>query len=100
MISKRTKAPLHAAKARGTVLGNLNLVPASWQAITALKAHTQQFHATVKPLILNLRQQGYSLAEIARDLNGRNLPTARGRRWYPGTVRNILKRPVEPQALQ
>jgi hypothetical protein len=54
---------------------------------------TAQFHVTMKPLIQNLRLQGYSLAAIAKELNGRNIPTARGRRWYPTTVCNILKRP-------
>jgi DNA invertase Pin-like site-specific DNA recombinase len=53
MISKRTKAALRATKAHGTVLGNPNPVPASRQAIAALKARTRQFHATVKPLIQN-----------------------------------------------
>ena len=90
MISKRTQAALRAAKARGTVLGNPNSLPASRQAIAALKVRTEQFHATVKPLIQNLRQQGYSLAKIAKELNDRHVPTARGRRWYPATVRNIL----------
>jgi DNA invertase Pin-like site-specific DNA recombinase len=92
MISKRTKAALRAAKARGTVLGNPNPLPASRQAITALKQQTAQFHATMKPLIQNLLHQGYSLAAIAKELNGRNIPTARGGLWYPTTVRNILLR--------
>jgi DNA invertase Pin-like site-specific DNA recombinase len=93
MISRRTKDALHAAKVRGTVLGNPNPLPASRQAIAALKAQARQFHATVAPLIKNLRQQGYSLAAIARELNERNIPTARGGAWYPATVRNIFLYP-------
>jgi DNA invertase Pin-like site-specific DNA recombinase len=92
MISKRTKAALQAAKARGTELGNPNPRPASRLAIAALKTRTGQFHATVQPLIQNLRQQGYSLARIARELNDRHIPTARGGLWYPATVRNVMKR--------
>jgi DNA invertase Pin-like site-specific DNA recombinase len=68
-ISNRTKAALHAAKIRGTVLGNPNPLPASRQAIAALKTKTEQFHATMKPLIENLRHQGHSLAAIAKELN-------------------------------
>jgi DNA invertase Pin-like site-specific DNA recombinase len=94
MISKRTRAALQAAKARGTTLGNPNPLPASRLAIAALKARAGQFHATVNPLIQNLRRQGYSLARIAGELNDRHVPTARGGMWYPATVRNILNRSV------
>ena len=90
MISQRTRAALQAAKERGTVLGNPHPLPASRQGIAALKARTAEFHATVRPLILALRQQGYSLVRIAKELNGRHIPTARGRVWYATTVRNIL----------
>lgn len=92
IISTRTKAALRAAKARGTVLGNPNPLPASRQAIAALQHKTAHFHATMRPLVQNLLRQGYSLAAIARELNGRNIPTARGGLWYPTTVRNILIR--------
>jgi DNA invertase Pin-like site-specific DNA recombinase len=91
-IANRAKAALRAAKARGIVLGNPNPRPALRLAITALKQQTAQFHATMKPLIENLRHQGHSLAAIARELNSRNIPTARGGLWYPTTVRNILLR--------
>jgi DNA invertase Pin-like site-specific DNA recombinase len=93
-ISTRTKAALRAAKARGTVLGNPNPLPASRQAIMALKQKTEQFHDTMKPRIQNLRRQGYTFAAIATELNSGNLPTACGGLWYPTTVRNILQRPA------
>jgi DNA invertase Pin-like site-specific DNA recombinase len=92
MISQRTKAALQAAKARGTVLGNPHPLPASRLGTAALQAQTEAFSATVSPLILALRQQGYSLAGIARELNSRHIPTARGGLWYATTVRNILRR--------
>src|SRR5262245_7338867 len=78
MISQRTKAALQAAKARGTMLGNPHPLPASRQGTAALQAQTAAFQATVRPLILALRQQGYSLAGIAGELNGRHITTARG----------------------
>jgi DNA invertase Pin-like site-specific DNA recombinase len=90
MISKRTKDALKAAKARGVKLGNPNPLPASQQGITAVKEQKHKFHATVKPLIMELRDQGYTLTAIAEALNERNVPTARGGLWYPTTVRNIL----------
>lgn len=90
MISKRTKAALAVAKERGTKLGNPNPLPASQEAIKALKLQSERFHATVQPLIRELRQQGWSLPTIAKELNRRNVPTARGGLWHPSTVRNIL----------
>jgi DNA invertase Pin-like site-specific DNA recombinase len=91
-ISIRTKDALKAAKARGIRLGNPDPLPAARLANAALQEHTEQFHATVKPLIQNLRLQGYTLAKIADELNSRNVQTARGGLWYPATVRNILQR--------
>lgn len=91
MISKRTKAAMQIAKARGTRLGNPNPAPAAQQAVKALKAKTAEYHATVKPLIRELRQQGMSLSAIAAELSRRNVPTARGGLWYPATVKNILR---------
>jgi DNA invertase Pin-like site-specific DNA recombinase len=73
MISKRTKAALQVAKAR-----------------TNLKAQTEERHATVRPLLKQLQEQGYSLSAIAQELNRRNVSTARGGLWYATTVRNIL----------
>lgn len=99
MISQRTRAALQAARARGTVLGNPDPLPASRQGTAALKAQTAVFHATVRPLILALRQQGYSLVMIAKELNGRHIPTARGGLWYATTVRNILRRGGDSTAL-
>jgi DNA invertase Pin-like site-specific DNA recombinase len=90
MISKRTRDALKAAKARGVKLGNPDPLPAARLANAALQEQTEQFHATVKPLIQNLRLQGYTLAKIAAELNSRNVQTARGGLWYPTTVRNIL----------
>ncbi len=92
MISKRTKDALKAAKARGVRLGNPDPIPAARLANAAMQEQAALFHATVKPLIQNLRLQGYTLAKIAAELNIRNVPTARGGVWYPATVRNILRR--------
>jgi site-specific DNA recombinase len=52
-------------------------------------------------LIFHLRRYGrgkrhkrLSLGQIARELNEREIPTARGGRWYASTVKYILENPV------
>lgn len=91
MISKRTKDALAAAKLRGTRLGNPNPLPASRRATATLKEQTRQYHETTRPFVLELQRQGQSLRTIARELNRRQIPTARGGIWYASTVRNVLK---------
>lgn len=91
-ISIRTKAALQAAKARGVTLGNPRAAEAAPLAHRANQAQANRFAETIAPLIERLRNQGMSYAAIAEDLNERHIPTARGRSWYAGTVRNILQR--------
>lgn len=46
-------------------------------------------------LIFNMkRYRRMGLREIARELNKRGIPTARGKRWYGGTIFYILKNPL------
>lgn len=49
--------------------------------------------AEIVRLIYSLRKQGRTLQEIADTLNAQKVPTRRGGRWYPGTVRYILDNP-------
>lgn len=91
MISKRTKAALQAAKARGIQLGNPNPISASQEGIKAWREKVAQHRESVRPLIKNLQDQGYSLRSIAKELNHRNIPTVRGGFWYATTVRNIIR---------
>ena len=49
---------------------------------------------TVRTIFRMKRYQRKSLGEIARDLNDRGIPTARGGKWYPGTVKYILDNPI------
>lgn len=91
MISKRTKAALAAAKARGVMLGNPDPLPASRKATQARRENAAAFRARVRPLIHGLQERGFTtLYALAEELNARRIPTARGGRWYPTTVRNIL----------
>ena len=96
-ISNRTKAALQAKKARGALLGFAN--PAR-QGMTAKEAarirgtrislDADQFAANTLPVIASIKKAGInSLNGIAKALNDRGIPTARGTSWYASTVRNI-----------
>lgn len=91
-ISIRTKAALQAAKARGVKLGNPNAAQAAPLAHKAIQQQADQFAETLAPLIKKMRCEGMSLAAVAEELNSRNIQTARGRKWYPTTVQNIISR--------
>lgn len=43
--------------------------------------------------IYELREDGQTLQAIADVMNRESIPTKRGRRWYPGTVRYVLDNP-------
>jgi hypothetical protein len=56
------------------------------------KAAADRFAANILPLIQPLRAEGKSLCEIADVLDARGVPTARGGKWAPTQVADILKR--------
>jgi DNA invertase Pin-like site-specific DNA recombinase len=98
MISRRTTAALAAAKVRGVKLGNPNGAPAlrglgNSHAIVGVKAKADAHMARVAPVIETIRGKGAtSLRGIAEELNRQGILTARGRRWYATTVKNLLDR--------
>jgi DNA invertase Pin-like site-specific DNA recombinase len=93
MISQRTRAALAVAKARGVRLGNPRLADARAIAIANHKAGADTFANTVAPAIREARAAGAkTLREVAAALNGRGIPTARGGRWQPQTVANVVGR--------
>ena len=58
-----------------------------------VRRQADQRAASMQPLIEEIRASGIvTLAGIADELNRRAVPTARGRKWYPGTVLNLLRR--------
>ncbi len=89
-IGLRTKAALTSAKARGVKLGGLreNTRQRNVEAIQAADAAAQQLASVILPL----RRANTSLAAIADALNAANVPTQRGGKWYPTTVKNALDR--------
>lgn len=92
-ISQRTKAALQAAKARGTKLGSPT--PKNGAAVRSrvLQEKAARFASGVLPVIRELQAQGITSHKgIARALNARGVPTAYGRQWYGGTLKNLLRR--------
>src|SRR3954467_14292062 len=94
IISARTKAALHAKKARGEPLGNrTTLAEAQAKGASSNRAAADQFAANVLPVIRQIQATGVTtLADLAEALNARGVATARGRRWHAMSVRNVLAR--------
>jgi len=98
LISARTKAALAAAKARGKKLGGFRggvLCPAIQKAGRETQAaRAKALAADLAPIIADLaRQEVTSLRAVARELNRRRVPTARGGfNWTAGQVARIMAR--------
>jgi len=99
LVSQRTKAALKAAKARGRALGwsipsrRGEQAQASLKGVLGNRAKADQHAANVLPVIRDIERAGVTtLQGIAEALNARGIRTARGRRWYASTVRNLLVR--------
>jgi DNA invertase Pin-like site-specific DNA recombinase len=93
-ISDRTKAALAAAKARGVKLGGYKgfempeAVREAGRAAKTAKANARI--ADLAPILSELEAQGVtSLEAIARALNERGIPTARGNRWRSVQVMRV-----------
>jgi DNA invertase Pin-like site-specific DNA recombinase len=94
-ISERTKAALAAAKARGVKLGNPHgpkpfTAEIQQQGVAAVRqradARAQQFGD------IFTEYSGESANAVAKALNERGLPSARGGKWTARSVINIRKR--------
>ena len=97
MIGARTKAALAAAKKRGVKLGGRRGSTLSLEAIAAGRAvqtaRAASRGADLAPIVAELRAAGAaSLAALAKGLNERGIPTARGTGiWQPAQVARLLK---------
>jgi DNA invertase Pin-like site-specific DNA recombinase len=96
-ISKRTKAALAAAKARGTQLGGRRVSAERWAEIRLTAgvvrgAEADKRAATlVLPVIRELQAAGAtSLRQIAAGLNERNITTPRGGEWSAVQVQRAM----------
>ena len=98
-VSQRTKAALQAAKDRGRKLGwsipsrRGEQAQASAKGAASNRVTADRFAANVVPVIRDIERAGVTtLQGIANALNARGIRTARGRRWYATTVKNVLDR--------
>jgi hypothetical protein len=58
-----------------------------WKRVADLRAES------LRPTIYNLRKAGFvSISAIARELNERDIPTARGGKWHMTVVTRLLER--------
>jgi DNA invertase Pin-like site-specific DNA recombinase len=97
VIAARTKAALAARKARGLPLGNpATLRPGNRQTAAAWSRQAAEHAARVMPLLRGLRDPGYSLNAIARDLEENGVASAWGGRWNAARVRWLLTRHEPP----
>jgi len=85
MISKRTKAGLAVAKAKGVQLGNA--AQAAANRADAL-GHAEQ----LRPLLTELQARSLSLRQMAAELNASGVATARGAPWSAVTVSRVIRR--------
>ena len=96
-ISIRTKAALQAKKARGAKLGFANpdrqgMSPKEAACVRGgkIRQEADQFAANTLPVIAAIKATGIkSFNGIAKALNARGIPTARGTSWYAATVKNL-----------
>jgi DNA invertase Pin-like site-specific DNA recombinase len=93
-ISRRTKAALQAAKARGVKLGSPNPAAGSAAGIASIQASADQFAQRILPIIADIERSGCtSLRAIAAALTARGVQTARGgRTWGASQVANLMQR--------
>ncbi len=95
LISARTKAALRAAKARGQVLGGnrgTKITKAAGETgRAAATARAADRSADLAPAITAIRQAGITSASgIAKALNERGIPTARGGEWQAVQVQRVI----------
>jgi len=74
-------------------LGGPKRLEASALGVAANKANAERFAANVLPIIREIQASGVTtLRGVARALNARGVPSARGAPWSVEAVSNIIKR--------
>jgi DNA invertase Pin-like site-specific DNA recombinase len=94
LISERTKAALAAKKAAGANLGNpSNLSQVGCSGRAALIESADAFAEQLVPVVRAIQAEGATtLRAMAEALNRRAIKSARGGRWHPAAVSNLLVR--------
>ena len=94
-ISRRTKAALQAAKARGVRLGSPNPQIGSAAGVAALQAKADAYADQVGPVVREIiaKSGASTLRDIAAVLQARGIQTPRGSTsWHPSSVSALLQR--------
>jgi DNA invertase Pin-like site-specific DNA recombinase len=94
LIGQRTRAALQAAKARGVALGGWRGGPTigTLAGREAIQKRADAFAQSVARMIVELRQAGCSLRQVAGSLADRGIRTSRGGLWSADAVRQVLLR--------
>lgn len=98
MIATRTREALAALKRRGVKLGNPSphsLRTAQLKGTAATIAASDTFATSVLPMIEGYAGKGFTVREIAEELNRRKVDTLRGGRWHASTVVKLRKRATQ-----
>ena len=90
-ILERTLAGKKEKAARGGFIGGP--APLGYTSSKKGKLVINPQEAETVRRIFSLRRQGVTLKEIANIFNAERVPTKRGGKWYPATVRYILDNP-------
>ena len=89
-ISRRTKAALAEAKARGTKLGGLR--PGTEAATRPPSILADACAQRIEGIVMPMRTSGATLQEIADALTAARVETPRGGQWSRTAVRNAILR--------
>jgi DNA invertase Pin-like site-specific DNA recombinase len=89
-ISRRTKAALAEAKAKGKKLGGIR--PKTEARNVAVKVQAEAYAQKVAGMVQPMRQAGKTLREIADTLNASGVQTSRGGKWSAAQVMRTLDR--------
>ena len=93
LIGERTKAALAQAKARGVKLGGHRGEAAAKAAAKALAGKADADAAKLRDTVLAIRAQGIvSAAGLAKELNRRGMPAARGGTWQTIQAQRLVTR--------
>jgi DNA invertase Pin-like site-specific DNA recombinase len=94
LISQRTRAALAERKAQGMILGKIeNLEQHRAKGHERQAQQARNAAANIMPIIKEIQSLGRTtLAEIADELNKRNVKTARGGEWHKTSVARVLNR--------
>ena len=93
LISKRTKAALAAAKKRGVKLGSYGKLLAQENKVNADNFADSMISSIKTAAADSLKKHNkVTLQSVSSFLNKRKVKTARGGKWYPTSVKNLLDR--------